>query len=43
MVPLVIVGTWVGSRLLEYVHERWFIYLYKGVLSVIALRLVLFA
>jgi len=43
MVPLVIAGTWVGSRLLHHVNERWFIYLYKGVLSVIALRLVLFA
>jgi len=35
----VIVGTWIGSRLLEYVSEKWFIRLYRGVLTVIALRL----
>jgi uncharacterized membrane protein YfcA len=35
----VVVGTWLGSRLLEFVSERWFIWLYKGVLTVIAVRL----
>jgi uncharacterized membrane protein YfcA len=37
---LVIVGTAIGSRWLEYVDERWFTRLYKTVLTVIALRLV---
>ena len=37
---LVIVGTWTGSQLLERVDERTFTVLYKGVLTVIALRLV---
>jgi uncharacterized membrane protein YfcA len=36
----VVVGTWVGSRILERVSERAFVRLYKGVLTVIALRLV---
>jgi len=36
----VIVGTWVGSRLLERVDEKTFVRLYQGVLTVIALRLV---
>jgi uncharacterized membrane protein YfcA len=36
-----IVGTWAGSRLLEGVSELWFTRLYKGVLSLIAVRLVL--
>jgi uncharacterized membrane protein YfcA len=37
---LVIAGTAIGSRWLEYVDERWFTRLYKTVLTVIALRLV---
>ncbi len=37
----VIAGTWIGSRLLEYVNEVWFIRLYKTVLTLIALRLTL--
>jgi uncharacterized membrane protein YfcA len=37
---LVIAGTAIGSRWLEYVDERWFTRLYKAVLTVIALRLV---
>ena len=36
----VIAGTWIGSRLLESVSEAWFTRLYKGVLTVIAIRLV---
>ncbi|MEE9608488.1 MAG: sulfite exporter TauE/SafE family protein [Myxococcota bacterium] len=36
----VILGTWIGSRLLERVDEVWFTRLYKGVLTVIAVRLV---
>jgi uncharacterized membrane protein YfcA len=38
---LVVVGTWMGSRLLDRVSEQTFVRLYKGVLTVIALRLVL--
>jgi uncharacterized membrane protein YfcA len=38
---MVIVGTWIGSRLLERVNEIWFRRLYKGVLTLIALRLLL--
>lgn len=37
---MVIVGTAIGSRWLEYVNELWFTRLYKAVLTVIALRLV---
>ena len=37
----VVVGTWIGSRLLEHVSELWFTRLYKWVLSLIAVRLVL--
>ena len=36
----VIAGTWIGSRLLESVSETWFTRLYKGVLTLIAIRLV---
>jgi uncharacterized membrane protein YfcA len=36
-----IAGTWVGSRLLERISERWFTRLYKAVLSALALQLVL--
>lgn len=36
----VIAGTWVGSQLLERVDERAFTWLYRGVLTVVALRLV---
>ena len=38
---MVIVGTWLGSRLLERVSERQFVLLYRAVLTLIALRLVL--
>ncbi len=34
-------GTWLGSRLLDRVSERLFVWLYRGVLTVIALRLVI--
>ncbi len=37
----VVAGTWLGSRLLEHVNERWFAWLYKSVLTVIAVRLTL--
>ncbi len=43
MTPLVVLGTWVGSRLLQYVSELWFTRLYKAILSVIALRLLYLA
>jgi uncharacterized membrane protein YfcA len=36
----VIAGTWIGSQVLESVNERWFTWLYKGVLTLVALRLV---
>lgn len=36
----VVAGTWLGSRLLGHVSERGFIWLYKGVLTAIAIRLV---
>jgi uncharacterized membrane protein YfcA len=36
----VILGTWIGSRILGHVSEKAFVWLYRGVLSVIALRLV---
>jgi len=36
-----LIGTWLGSRLLERVSERQFVLLYKTVLTLIALRLVL--
>ena len=36
----VVAGTWVGSRILGRVSEVWFTRLYKGVLTLIALRLV---
>ncbi len=35
----VVVGTWIGSRLLEHVSEVWFIRLYRTVLTLIAVRL----
>jgi len=35
----VVVGTWLGSRLLDFVSERWFVRLYRTVLTLIALRL----
>ncbi len=36
----VVVGTWIGSRLLERVSETTFVRLYKTVLTLIAIRLV---
>jgi uncharacterized membrane protein YfcA len=36
----VVAGTWVGSRILGRVSELWFTRLYKGVLTLIALRLL---
>jgi uncharacterized membrane protein YfcA len=36
----VVVGTWLGSRLLHRVNERAFDLLYRGVLTLVALRLV---
>ncbi len=38
----VVAGTWLGSRLLDRVSETTFVRLYKAVLTVIALRLVVF-
>lgn len=39
----VIVGTWIGSRLLERVDERLFRWLFRGALTLVALRLVLWS
>lgn len=36
----VVAGTWVGSRILARTSERFFVWLYKAVLTVIALRLL---
>ena len=36
----VIAGTWIGSRLLQSVSEAWFTRLYKSVLTLIAIRLI---
>lgn len=36
----VVAGTWAGSRLLERVDERLFGWLYRGVLTLVALRLI---
>ena len=36
----VVLGSWVGSRLLDHVSERGFTWIYKAVLTVIALDLV---
>ena len=37
---LVVVGTWIGSCLLEHVDERFFVLLYKSVLTAIAAYLI---
>ncbi len=38
---VVVAGTWAGSKLLDRVNERAFGWLYRGVLTAVALRLVL--
>ncbi len=38
---MVVIGTRIGSRILEGVNEIWFTRIYKGVLTAIALRLVI--
>jgi uncharacterized membrane protein YfcA len=38
---MVVAGTWIGSHVLEYVSEVWFTRLFKAVLTLIALRLVI--
>jgi len=40
LAALVVLGTWLGSRLLEHLDERFFVFLYRGVLSAIALYLI---
>jgi len=42
MSAAVVLGTWLGSRLLDKVNERMFTWLFKGVLTAVALRLVVF-
>lgn len=39
----VVAGTWVGTQLLERIDERSFTWLYKGILTLIALRLAITA
>ncbi len=39
-IACVVVGTWIGSRILDQVSERAFVWLYKAVLTLIALRLI---
>lgn len=43
LTPLVVAGTWLGSRLLHRFDERRFTVLYKTVLTLIAVRLVVAA
>lgn len=38
---MVMLGTWVGSKLLEHVSETWFIRLYKTTLTLVAARLAI--
>jgi len=38
---MVVLGTWIGSGLLEYVSELWFKRLFRTVLTLVALRLVI--
>jgi uncharacterized membrane protein YfcA len=38
---MVVVGTWLGSRILDHVSEIWFTRLYRTVLTLIAVRLIL--
>ena len=38
---MVVVGSWLGSRILDRVSERHFVMLYRGVLSIIAAHLIL--
>ena len=37
----VICGTWLGTRILDRVNELWFVRIYRGVLTIIAITLVL--
>lgn len=39
----VVIGTWLGSRVLERVNELWFVWIYKTVLTLIAIRLTISA
>ena len=40
LVPMVLLGTWVGTRLLERVNERVFVALFKTVLTLVACWLI---
>jgi uncharacterized membrane protein YfcA len=40
MVPMVLLGTWVGSRLLEKVSDVSFVWLFKTVLTLVAAWLI---
>ena len=37
----VVIGTWLGSQVLDRVSERGFTWLYRGVLTLVGLRLLL--
>ena len=43
MVPMVIAGTWVGSRLLDRVNDKAFVILFRSVLTAVASWLILVA
>ena len=40
LIAAAFLGTFLGSRLLDRVNEVWFVRLYKGVLSLLAIRLI---
>ena len=41
LIPLVLLGTWVGSRLLEKVSDVSFVWLFKTVLTLVGCWLIL--
>ena len=43
MVPMVIAGTWVGSRLLDKVNDRTFVIIFRSVLTLVASWLIVAA
>jgi len=43
MIPMVILGTWVGSRLLDKVSDKSFVWIFKTVLTLVATWLIIAA
>jgi uncharacterized membrane protein YfcA len=41
MFVAVVAGTYTGKWLLRRLSEKWFLWLYKGVLTLLAIRLIL--